>query len=52
MIHATLATDYYPVARALGITIYRRADLSRVRDKWGASVRSPIRTDAAGRSAA
>ena len=42
MIHATLATDYYPVARALGITIYRRADLSRVRDKWGASVRSPI----------
>ena len=42
MIHATLVTDYYPVARALGITIYRRADLSHVTDKSAASVRSPI----------
>ena len=40
MIHATLVTDYYPVARALGITIYRRADLSRGTDRSGASVRS------------
>ena len=42
MIHATLVTDYYPVAQALGITIYRRADLSRGTDRSGASVRYPI----------
>lgn len=42
LIAATLDRDYRPVARAGGVTIYRRADLAAPTDSSAPSMRSPL----------